>query len=87
MPLAVEIALREGGTIQGCRPLRAAPGTHVLAGGTAVYKAGSNQIRFGPGDAAHEYVQVRGAEPRLPGECVYLTGYTPFDRTLDFECS
>ena len=87
VPLAVEICLREGGSLQGCRALRASPGSHVLPGGTATYRAGANQIRFGPGDAAHEYVQVRGAEPRLPGESVYITGYTPFDRTLEFECT
>jgi hypothetical protein len=86
VPLAVEICLREGGRLQGCRALGAVPGTHVLPSGTATYRAGANQIRFGPGDAAHEYVQVRGAEPRLPGESVYITGYTPFDRTLEFEC-
>lgn len=86
VPLAVEICLREGGTLQGCRPVKSAPDTHVLPGGTAVYRAGANEIRFGPGDAAHEYVQVRGAEPRLSGESVYITGFTPFDRTLDFEC-
>ena len=86
VPLAVEICLREGGTLQGCRALLASPGSHVLPGGTATYTAGANQIRFGPGAAPHEYVQVRGAEPRLPGESVYVTGYTPFDRTLEFEC-
>ena len=53
--------------------------------GTATYRAGANQIRFGPGDAPHEYVQVRGAEPKLPGRSVYITGFTPFDRTFVFE--
>ena len=87
VPLAVEICLREGGTLQGCRAIRATPDAHVLPGGMATYTSGANQIRFGPGEAAHEYVQVRGAEPRLAGESVYITGYTPFDRTIEFECS
>lgn len=88
MPVAVEIGLRDGGILQGVRGVKASPGTWVLPGGTgAVYRAGSNQIRFGPGAAPHESVQVRGAEPPLPGERVYLTGYTPFDRTLGFECT
>jgi len=88
VPVAVEIGLRDGGTLQGVRGVKASPGTWVLPGGTgAIYRAGSNQIRFGPGAAAHEYVQVRGAEPPLPGERVYITGYTPFDRTLGFECT
>jgi hypothetical protein len=88
VPVAVEIALRDGGSLQGARGVKASPGAWVLPGGAgAVYRAGSNQIRFGPGAAAHEYVQVRGAEPPLPGERVYISGYTPFDRTLGFECT
>jgi len=86
VPLAVEISFREGGRLEGCRALRATPGSHVLPAGTATYRAGANQIRFGPGGAAHEYVQLRGAEPKLPGDSVYITGFTPFDRTVVFEC-
>ena len=86
VPLAVEICFREGGRLEGCRALRATPGSYVLPAGTATYRAGANQIRFGPGGAAHEYVQLRGAEPKLPGDSVYITGFTPFDRTVVFEC-
>jgi hypothetical protein len=86
VPLAVEICFRTGGTLEGCRPLRATPGSYALPAGTATYRAGANQIRFGAGHAAHEYVQLRGAEPKLPGDSVYLTGFTPFDRTIVFEC-
>jgi hypothetical protein len=31
-------------------------------------------------------VQLRGAEARLPGLSVYITGFTPFDRTIVLEC-
>jgi hypothetical protein len=86
VPLAVEICFREGGRLEGCRALRATPGSYALPAGTATYRAGANQIRFGPGYAAHEYVQLRGAEPKLPGDSVYITGFTPFDRTVVFEC-
>jgi hypothetical protein len=30
-------------------------------------------------------IHNRGAEPKLPGQSVHITGYTPFDRTLRFE--
>src|SRR5688572_25109764 len=30
------------------------------------------EIRFGPGYAVHEYVQLQGAEPKLPRDSVYL---------------
>ena len=86
VPLAVEVCFREGGRLEGCRALRATPGSYALSAGTATYRAGGNQIRFGPGDTQHEYVQLRGAEPKLPGDSVYITGFTPFDRTIVFEC-
>jgi hypothetical protein len=86
VPLSVEISLREGGSLQGCRALEATPGSYVLEDGTGTYRAGANEVRFGPGAAPHQYVQLRGAEPKLPGRSVYITGFTPFDRTLLFEC-
>jgi hypothetical protein len=86
VPLAVEIAFREGGLIEGCTPIAGAPGVFVLEQGRGMYRSGANEIRFGPGAAPHRYVQLRGAEPKLPGQSVYITGFTPFDRTLSFEC-
>ena len=87
VPLAVEICFRDGGTLTGCRETAATRGSYVLPSGIAHYRAGANQIRVGPGVAAHEYVQVRGAEAKLPGQSVYVTGFTPFDRPLTFEVS
>ena len=87
VPLAVEIAFRDGGRLEGCTPVPGTPGSFVLERGSGIYRAGKNEIRFGPGGAPHRYVQLRGAEPKLPGQSVYITGFTPFDQTLTFECS
>jgi hypothetical protein len=46
---------------------------------------GSDTVRFGPGVAGHLLTQLRGAEAKLPGKSVYVTGYTPFDQTVRFE--
>ena len=86
VPLAVEIGLRPGGELTGCTPVPGIADCHLLESGTGSYRQGSDVIRFGPGAAPHRYVQVRGAEPPLPGQSVYVTGYTPFDHTLLFEC-
>jgi hypothetical protein len=86
VPLAVEIGFRDDGELEGCRQVPGRPGSFVLERGMGVYRAGSGQIRFGPGSVPHEYVQLRGAEPKLPARSVYITGFTPFDRTLTFEC-
>lgn len=87
VPLAVEIGFREGGTLEGCRPVPGAPGSFLLERGTGIYRAGRSEIRFGPGAAPHQYTQLRGAEPKLPGVSVYITGFTPFDRLIKFECA
>ena len=95
VPVAVEIGFREGGQFEGCTPAPssasalgaatpAKPGL-LLANGTGVYRAGKNSIRFGPGAAPHQYTELRGAEPALPGQSVYITGFTPFDHTLTLE--
>ena len=79
VPLAVEINLRDGGTLEGCEEL--------LASGQATYTLGRDRIRFGPGLAEHRYTQVRGALAKLPGKSVYLTAFTPCDHTIEFELS
>ena len=87
VPLAVEMAFRDGGRLEGCTPVPGSAGQFRAGARVRDYRAGQNEIRFGPGAAPHRYVQLRGAEPKLPGESVYITGFTPFDQTLTFECS
>jgi hypothetical protein len=87
VPLAVEINMRGDGKLEGCEPAPQVSDAWVLAKGHALYRAGANAIRFGPGSAPHRYTQIRGARPKLPGPSVYITGYTPFDQTIEFECS
>lgn len=86
VPLAVEINFGGGGELQGCTKSKIAPETWVLSSGQGTYRAGNHAIRFGPGLAEQMYTQVRGAEPKLSGPSVYLTGFTPFDHTIEFEC-
>jgi hypothetical protein len=85
VPLAVEISLREGGSLEGCRPAPAQPDGWILEKGSAIYRTNGGTVRFGPGAAPHFETQLRGAEPKLPGTSVYITGYTPFKHTIQFE--
>jgi hypothetical protein len=84
VPVSIEINLRDGGALEGCRP--AAVGVAFLDDGFATYSGRENRIRFGPGLREHSYAQVRGALPKMPGTSVYLTAFTPCDHTLEFEC-
>ncbi|MBI5083605.1 MAG: terpene cyclase/mutase family protein [Acidobacteria bacterium] len=85
VPLAVEVNLREGVQVEGAAPAPGAQNASILKSGYAVARSGKDTIRFGPGFAEHSYTQVRGAEPRLPGESVYLCGFTPLRRVLEFD--
>lgn len=80
VPVAVEIALREGGKLEGCVESN---GALLLPSGFASYRVGDDTVRFGPGFREHSYAQIRGAEPPVPGTRVYLCGYTPFDREIE----
>jgi hypothetical protein len=86
VPVSVEINFRAGGQFEGVVPAHKVAEGFVLTNGHGIYRLGSDSIRFGPGIGAHMYTQVRGAEPKLDGPSVYLTGFTPFDHTLEFEC-
>ena len=83
VPVAVEINPRDGGSIDGVTKLTA--DASLLESGQATFRRGGNAIRVGPGAAPHRYVAIRGAAPKLPGHSVYITGVTPFDRTLEFD--
>jgi hypothetical protein len=87
VPMAVEINLREGGQLEGCRPAPHAEAAWLLDQEFAIYRLEGREVRFGPGAAPHLLTQLRGAEPKLPGVSVYVTGYTPFDHTVRFRFS
>ncbi len=85
VPFVVEINLREGGELTGVTAAPNTGGAFLLKDGYAEYRMGEDGFRFGPGKAEHAWVQMRGAEGKLPGPSVYLTGYTPFQHTLTFQ--
>lgn len=87
IPLAIEVNLRPGGEIDGVTTVDDVEEGFLLESGYATFTRGGDTLRFGPGLARNRYTQVRGAEPKLPGPSVYLTGYTPFDHTLEFRWS
>ena len=51
VPLAVEISLREGGKLEGCRPAPHVADGWILEKDFATYRVGGDTVRFGPGAA------------------------------------
>lgn len=84
VPLAIEIVLREDAELRGVEAAPAAEKSFLLKNGFAEARAGGRGFRFGPGLGRHAYTQVRGAEPKPPGQSVYLCGFTPLDHTIEF---
>jgi hypothetical protein len=46
------------------------------------YSYDGDTITFGPGIRKHAWTQLRGALPKLDADCVYFTGYTPFETSI-----
>ena len=78
VPVAVEISLRPGGRLEGVD-------SRGVISSQAVYTVGDDRVHIGPPLAEHHYTAVRGAEPQLPGDSIYLTGFTPFDHVVEFK--
>jgi hypothetical protein len=83
VPLAIELGFRKGGKLTGVQPVPGIKEAWFLAEGYGEYKMGNDRIRFGPGTKAHGWTQLRGAEPKLPLQSVYITGYSPIEYTLE----
>jgi hypothetical protein len=95
VPYTVELAFRPGGQFAGALHETALSGRSgegkalFLEDGMATYRVGEDAIEFGPGQADHEIVglsghtyQAHGAVLRAAGNCVYITGYTPFRKVI-----
>jgi hypothetical protein len=85
VPLAIELAFRHGGKLEGVDVLDDCANTHLLkTGAMGRYTFGGQTIVFGPGLAEHTNTHIRGALPKWDGQSVYLTGCTPFTTTCTF---
>jgi len=85
VPIAVEISLREGGKLEGdLGGLDGEADAYFLKSGRATYSVGKQKLHVGPGAAPHTSVRFRYVEPKLPGPTIYITGYSPFDHTIQF---
>ncbi|MCX6592817.1 MAG: hypothetical protein NTZ56_14945 [Acidobacteria bacterium] len=80
VPVAVEINMREGGKVSGTEG-------SLLTAREGVFTLGPHAIKIKGGGCDHRYLEIRGARPPLPGPSVYVTGFTPFRRVLEFSWS
>jgi hypothetical protein len=80
VPVAVEFAFRKGGRFNDLEKVKGIDHAYLAAEGQMMtYTYGADTISFGPGMREHAWTQLRGALPKLDADCVYFTGYTPFE--------
>jgi len=82
VPVALELAFRKGGSLSGVLTVDHTPDTYLLEKGMGQYEYDNKVITFGTGLAEHSWTVLRGALPKSDALCVYLTGFTPFDKTI-----
>ncbi len=82
VPLAIEFGFRKGGTLSGVREIEEIPQVYILESGMGKYTFKGKTIWFGTGQANHTWTQLRGARPKLDAMSVYITGFTPFKKTI-----
>lgn len=91
VPVTIELTFRRDGELDGIEPGTRRPNLFFLRQGTGHFRVGDDVIAFGPGQADHEMIRIEGApydtpQPTPPPDRhrVYITGYTPFRKTLTF---
>jgi hypothetical protein len=82
VPVAFELIFRPGGVLSGVVKHPKMPNAYLLDAESGSYSAGGDTIYFGPGKVMHKGVQLRGAMPAMDAPTVYLTGFTPFNHTI-----
>ena len=82
VPLAIELAFRNGGSLTGVEKSSHQENTFILTEGKGKYRFDGDEIEFGTGHADHEWTRIRGGLEKPDGDCVYLTGFTPFNHNI-----
>jgi hypothetical protein len=82
VPLAIELACRNGGKLEGVEKLSQVKNSYVLDGHPAYYKFGNDSIRIEAEKSEHQWTAIRGGLPKPDAHCIYLTGFTPFKKKI-----
>ncbi|HTF30208.1 MAG TPA: hypothetical protein VK625_15260 [Flavitalea sp.] len=86
LPVTLELGFRTGGTLQNVISKQGVDGAFLIKNGEyATYQLGKDSIRIGSGVRAHNWIQLRGALPKLQADCLYFTNYAPceFEFTIE----
>jgi hypothetical protein len=85
VPLAIELAFRNGGILNGVEKSNQDENAFLLKSGKGTYRFEDDIISFGQGETMHEWTTIRGGLPKPDGQCVYITGFTPYNKKIIIE--
>ena len=86
LPVSLELAFRKGGTLTNTTKKQGIENAFLINHSAyATYQKGNDKIKIGPGVSAHKWTQLRGALPKLQGDCVYFTSYGPCEFEVAIE--
>ena len=89
VPIAIELGCYEDTQVSGAAPVAGDSQSLLMTNGKSALSIGTDHIDLhcepvGHDEIEHSWTQIRGALPKLPGKSLYITGFTPFRRTLEF---
>jgi hypothetical protein len=89
VPVTIELSFRTGGKLSGSLQELPREKCFLLKQGFGNYRVGDDAIEFGPGQAEHQFLNLsghsyiaHGGALKAGGECVYITGFTPFQKVI-----
>lgn len=82
VPMALELIFRPGGNFSGVEDHPEMKDVYYLKDGSGTYSVDGESIHFGTGIHQHQWVEIRGALPRMNAPTIFLTGFTPFHHKI-----
>ncbi len=82
VPVALELGFRSGGTLHGVTAIEDLADAWLFTERVGYFEYGNDRIDFSPGRNEHSWTDLRGALPKLQGDSVFITAFTPFDLKL-----
>jgi hypothetical protein len=82
VPVAIELSFRKGGLLKGGESIDQLEDAYFMKDSPITYEHEGRRIEVIGDLHGHDWTQLRGAEPRIEGTSIYLTGYTPFKHKL-----
>jgi len=82
VPLAIEFGFRKDGVLRGVKKSPHFENSYLFSSKKASYFFEDDEIELRSGQADHEWTAIRGGLPKPDGDCIYVTGFTPFKKKV-----